>query len=169
MEPAGGNSQNPLQEGPSGSEFAGWSFGSDPVEYSSVYAGTSSPSLQENSGLFEIGGLANGVYIVSQTTPAQNTLSSSLPSFYITVNHNSPNSYSDLKDGTNISYGMLNTSTGIIQVLPFCKIKELPLTGGKGEASFLIPAAALLLTGAMAYGIYFWIENRKKMEKGRRK
>ncbi|MBO7671305.1 MAG: hypothetical protein J6S25_00945, partial [Aeriscardovia sp.] len=70
LEPAGGNSQNPLQEGPSGSEFAGWSFGSDPVEYSSVYAGTSSPSLQENSGLFEIGGLANGVYIVSQTTPA---------------------------------------------------------------------------------------------------
>ena len=169
LEPAGGNSQNPLQEGPSGGEFAGWSFGSDPVEYSSVYAGTSSPSLQENSGLFEIGGLANGVYIVSQTTPAQNTLSSSLPSFYITVNHNSPNSYSDMKDGTNISYGMLNTSTGIIQVLPFCKIKELPLTGGKGEASFLIPAATLLLTGAMAYGVYFWIENKRKMEKGRKK
>lgn len=169
LEPAGGNSQNPLQEGPSGSEFAGWSFGSDPVEYSSVYAGTSSPSLQENSGLFEIGGLANGVYIVSQTTPAQNMLSSSLPSFYITVNHNSPNSYSDMKDGTNISYGMLNTSTGTIQVLPFCKIQGLPLTGGKGEASFLIPAATLLLTGAAAYGVYFWIENRKKMEKGRRK
>ncbi|MBQ1427445.1 MAG: LPXTG cell wall anchor domain-containing protein, partial [Aeriscardovia sp.] len=169
LEPAGGNSQNPLQEGPSGSEFAGWSFGSDPVEYSSVYARTSSPSLQENSGLFEIGGLANGVYIVSQTTPAQNTLSSSLPSFYITVNHNSPNSYSDMKDGTNISYGMLNTSTGIIQVLPFCKIKELPLTGGKGEAAFLIPAATLLLTGAMAYGVYFWVENKRKMEKGRKK
>lgn len=169
LEPAGGNSQNPLQEGPSGSEFAGWSFGSDPVEYSSVYAGTSSPSLQENSGLFEIGGLANGVYIVSQTTPAQNMLSSSLPSFYITVNHNSPNSYSDMKDGTNISYGMLNTSTGTIQVLPFCKIQGLPLTGGKGEASFLIPAATLLLTGAAAYGVYFWIENRKKMEKGKRK
>ena len=169
LEPAGGNSQNPLQEGPSGSEFAGWSFGSDPVEYSSVYAGTSSPSLQENSGLFEIGGLANGVYIVSQTTPAQNTLSSSLPSFYITVNHNSPNSYSDMKDGTNISYDMLDASTGTLQVLPFCKIKELPLTGGKGEASFLIPAATLLLTGAMAYGVYFWIENRKKMEKGRKK
>ncbi|MBO6021205.1 MAG: hypothetical protein J6P10_03615 [Aeriscardovia sp.] len=45
LEPAGGSSQNPLQDGPSGSEFAGWSFGSSPVEYSSVYAGTSSPSL----------------------------------------------------------------------------------------------------------------------------
>ena len=168
LEPAGGNSQNPLQEGPSGNEFAGWSFGSDPVEYSSVYAGASSPSLRENSGLFEIGGLANGVYIVSQTTPAQNMLSSSLPSFYITVNHNSPNSYRDMKDGANISYGMLNPSTGTIQILPFCKIKELPLTGGKGEASFLIPAATLLLTGAAAYAVYFWIENRKKMDKGRR-
>lgn len=160
LEPAGGDSQNPLKDGPSGDEFAGWAFGSKPVEYSGVYT-TSSPSGKLKCDLFEIGGIANGVYIVSQVASAQ-TASSSLPSFYITVTHNLPNSYSDTKDGINISYGTLDTSTGTIQILPFCKIKGLPLTGGKGVTQFLIPAFILFLTGGVAYGVCFWRERKRR-------
>ena len=159
LEPAGGEAQNPLATGPSGSDFAGWSFGPKPVEYSSVYAGAPIPSLQNNSGLFEIGGVKNGVYIVSQTVPADN--SSSLPSFYITVSHGSPNSYSDANGA---SRGMLDASAGTLQVTPFCKMKSLPITGGSGAASFLIPAATLIGAGGAAYVVCLWI-NRKKSGK----
>ena len=152
LEPAG-YSSDPLNAPPSGS-FAGWSYGPTPVAFSSVYAGAQTPSEAEDTGLFEIGGVANGVYIVSETEPAKNSQYENLPSFYITVEHGSPNSFSDLKDGENISYGQLDPATGTLTSPPVCPIKALPLTGGKGLYGFAVPAASLAILGMIGCGVW---------------
>ena len=152
LEPAG-YSSDPLNAPPSGT-FAGWSYGPTPVAFSSVYAGAQTPSKAEDTGLFEIGGIANGVYIVSETEPAKNSQYENLPSFYITVEHGSPNSFSDLKDGENISYGQLDPATGTLTSPPVCPIKALPLTGGKGLYGFAVPAASLAILGMIGCGVW---------------
>ena len=153
LEPTG-TSADPLNDSPSAGAFAGWSYGSAPVAFSSVYAGAADPSASEDTGLFEIGGIANGVYIVSETEPAKNSKDESLPSFYITVEHGSPDSFSASRNGENTSYGQLDPSTGTLTSLPFCPVKALPLTGGKGVYGFAVPAASLALLGMLGCGVW---------------
>ena len=153
LEPTG-ISSDPLSTPVSDGDFAGWSYGTTPVAFSSVYAGARTPSESEDTGLFEIGGVANGVYIVSETEPAQNSQDENLPSFYITVDHASPDTFSDMKDGENISYGQLDPATGTLTSLPVCPVKALPLTGGKGLYGFAVPAASLALLGMLGCGLW---------------
>lgn len=159
LEPTGASS-DPLNTPPSAGSFAGWSYGSTPVAFSSVCAGAPSPSASEDTGLFEIGGIANGVYIISETAPAKNSQEENLPSFYVTVEHGSPNSFSDIKDGENISYGQPDPSTGTS--LPVSPVKALPLTGGKGLYGFAVPAASPALFGMLGCGVWLSKSGSKK-------
>ena len=163
LEPTG-TSSDPLNTAPDAGAFAGWSYGTTPVAFSSVYAGAQKPSESEDTGLFEIGGIANGVYIVSETALAKNSNETDLPSFYITVEHGSPDSFSDTKDGENISYGQLDPSTGTLTALPFCPVKALPLTGGKGLYWMALPAASLVLLGMLGCGV--WLSKSGSKGKG---
>lgn len=111
-------------------------------------------SSVNQKGLFEIGGLANGTYTVTETTQATGAQAIK-PSFTVTLKYGSAETVS--KTATGDPWGLVNTSEDTVENVK--SIDQLPMTGGAGIILGVFVAIVLLGGAAIVLVVY-----RKKKE-----
>ena len=123
-----------LERGTNGAGSWQWTTNTaDAVQFSSV----------NGNGLFEIGGLANGTYTVTETTQATGAQAIK-PSFTVTLKYGTTETISTTATGD--PWGLVSSSDDTVENVK--SISQLPMTGGAGI--ILGALVALLLLGGAA-------------------
>ena len=148
---------------------AGWAWTTNKMEAQKFAASTAAEGTSVNSastgGLFEINGLADGTYTVTEAHAATGADQSVLPSFTITLKSGEPEeigtSAASLNLVNNTPNGNPFNSTDYNTVENVKSLTGLPLTGGAGILTGVIAAVILFGTAGIVLVVY---RRRKQQE-----
>ena len=129
-----------LQAGTNGADSWQWTTNAaDAEQFSSV----------NGDGLFEIGGLANGTYTVTETTQATGAQAIK-PSFTVTLKYGTAETISTTATGD--PWGLVSSSDDTVENVK--SLNQLPMTGGAGIILGALVALLLLGSAATLFLVY---------------
>ena len=144
----------------------GWAWGNESQAEkfmaSTLYKGTGTDSMTvnqaANGGLFEITGLANGTYTVSEYQAATGADQNVKPSFQVTITAGEPETVQTSSASDNLVDNTPNgtpfNSTTFHTVENVKSLTGLPLTGGAGILTGVIAAVILFGTAGIVLVVY---------------
>lgn len=123
--------------------------GADSWQWTTTEADAEQFSSVNGDGLFEIGGLANGTYTVTETTQATGAQAIK-PSFTVTLKYGTAETISTTATGD--PWGLVSSSDDTVENVK--SINQLPMTGGAGIILGALVALLLLGSAATLFLVY---------------